>query len=195
LPTSDLPELNGEWTVKIYLCGMIGSGKTTLGIRLAKALGLPFYDLDREMDKILGYSFHRLVQEQGWVAFRELEYSLCKRFAGMRAGVFALGGGTVRYEWNTDVLRGTGVTILLEAPLDVLVERVKRADRPRVHAGTTLEQDVQNIWGKHKGLYHAAADLVFPTDEGEIDTMAARLTDLIMEHFRTSPESGSGACP
>ena len=61
-----------ERTGNIYLCGMIGSGKTTIGRRLAEELEWPFIDLDREMDRILGYSFHRLVQEKGWVAFREL---------------------------------------------------------------------------------------------------------------------------
>nr|MBP7495036.1 hypothetical protein [Spirochaetales bacterium] len=67
--------------MNIYFCGMIGSGKTSLGINLAKKLGLKFYDLDQEMDSVLGYSFHQLVEEQGWVAFRELEYSLCKSFS------------------------------------------------------------------------------------------------------------------
>lgn len=177
--------------MKIYLCGMIGSGKTTLGLRLAEELHLPFYDLDQEMDRILGYSFHRLVQEQGWVAFRELEYSICKGFARMEGGVFALGGGTVRYQWNTDILRGTGITILLEAPLEVLVERVRQADRPRVHAGTTLEQDVQNIWLESKDKYHGAADLVFSTAEGRIDTQVEQLKQLIADRKSTptGPES------
>ena len=67
--------------MNIYFCGMIGSGKTTIGKRLAQSLALDFYDLDQEMNRILGYSFHKLVKEEGWVAFRELEYSICKRFA------------------------------------------------------------------------------------------------------------------
>ena len=57
---------------------MIGAGKTTIGTRLADELEMPFYDLDQEMDRSLGHSFHRLVQEKGWVAFRELEYAICK---------------------------------------------------------------------------------------------------------------------
>jgi len=75
----------------IYLCGMIGSGKTTIGLYLAHELELPLYDLDREMDRILGHSFHRLVREKGWVAFRELEYSICKRFARHEKCLICLG--------------------------------------------------------------------------------------------------------
>ena len=132
--------------MNIYFCGMIGSGKTTIGRSLAVELGFAFYDLDEEMDNVLGYSFHKLVEEKGWLAFRELEYTLCKRFSKLDKTIICLGGGTVRYEWNLDILRGTGLIILLDAPLDLLVERVRLADRPRVNPGTTLEKDIQMIW-------------------------------------------------
>jgi shikimate kinase len=152
--------------VNVYLSGMIGSGKTTLGERLAARLGRPFVDLDREMDRDLGRSFHELVREQGWVAFREREYGISKRIAAMRGIVCALGGGTVRYEWNRDVLRGTGVTVLLEAELPTLADRVRRADRPRVNPGATLEEDLAAIWASAGQIYREAADLVYRTDAG-----------------------------
>jgi shikimate kinase len=94
---------------------MIGSGKTTLGERLAARMRRPFVDLDREVNHELGYSFHRLVAERGWLAFREVEYAIVKGIAAMRDVVAALGGGTVRYAWNVDALRGTGAIVLLEA--------------------------------------------------------------------------------
>jgi len=151
----------------VYLCGMIGSGKTAIGERLAARLGRAFYDLDREMDRELGYSFHRLVQEQGWLAFRELEYDICKRFAGMTAIVAALGGGTPRYAWNRDILRGTGVTILLEADQTTLAARVRQADRPRVNPGVSLEEDLARIWSTAGHLYRLAADVTYRTDTGK----------------------------
>lgn len=169
--------------MNIYLCGMIGSGKTTIGTRLADELGLEFYDLDEEMDRTLGYSFHRLVKEKGWLAFREIEYSLCKRFAGLKRAVICLGGGTVRYEWNMDALRGTGMVILLDAPLGTLAERVRRADRPRVNPGTTLEEDLRIIWEGSGEKYYAAADLVYNTEGKSIEEEVAELKAIILEHF------------
>jgi shikimate kinase len=145
---------------------MIGSGKTTLGERLALRLGRPFLDLDREMDRELGRSFHDLVREQGWVPFREQEYRIVKRLAASRATVCALGGGTVRYEWNRDALRGTGVIVLLEADLVTLAERVRAADRPRVNPDATLEEDLARIWSGAAELYRGAADIVYRTDTG-----------------------------
>ncbi len=79
--------------------------------------------------------------------------------------VIALGGGTVRYEWNRDVLRGTGVIILLKAGLKVLADRVGKNDRPRVNAGTSLEKDIALLWKKYKHLYYKAADLTYKTDQ------------------------------
>ena len=168
--------------MKVYFCGMIGSGKTTIGIPLAKALGLDFYDLDQEMNSALGYSFHSLVQEQGWLAFRELEYSICKRFAGIDNSLICLGGGTVRYEWNMDVLKGTGLIILLTASFDELTRRVKIADRPRVNVGTTLEEDVRAIWENAKDKYYAAADIVYPTDQKSLEDEVEELTKIILDN-------------
>ena len=153
--------------LNVYLCGLIGSGKTAIGERLAARLARPFLDLDREMDRELGRSFHALVQEEGWLAFREREYALCRRFAGLERHVVALGGGTVRYAWNTDVLRGTGVMILLDAALGTLAQRVRHADRPRVNPGATLEDDLRRIWSATGHLYREAADIIYRTDAGK----------------------------
>jgi shikimate kinase len=164
--------------VNVYLSGMIGSGKTTLGARLAARVGVPFHDLDRELERAIGGSFHDLVREQGWLAFREVEYRICKRFATLRDVVCALGGGTVRYEWNVDVLRGTGLLILLEADLPALAARVRSADRPRVNAGLSLEDDLERIWTSTADRYRTSADLVYRTDTGrsveeEVDDLLA----------------------
>lgn len=167
----------------IYLCGMIGSGKTTIGRGLAEALEWPFYDLDREMDRILGYSFHRLVQEKGWVAFRELEYSICKRLARHEKSIVCLGGGTVRHEWNMDVLRGTGFFVLLMAPMDELVRRVRNEQRPRVNAGATLEEDLKTVWEQSEEKYRRAADAVVDTDGKTIEAVVSELLSVVRRYL------------
>jgi shikimate kinase len=163
---------------------MIGSGKTTIGQRLAQALQVDFYDLDQEMDRVLGYSFHQLVRTQGWVAFRELEYSICKRFAKLDNAVICLGGGTVRYEWNLDVIAGSGLIILLTASLEELIRRVKKADRPRVNVGTTVEDDIRMIWEKSKDKYYRAADIVYATDQKSIEAEVREIKRLVLDHWK-----------
>jgi shikimate kinase len=172
---------------------MIGSGKTTIGKGLAKALQLDFYDLDREMDRILGYSFHKLVEEKGWVAFRELEYSICKNFARLKNAIICLGGGTVRYEWNMDVLKGTGLIILLTASTEELIRRVKPADRPRVNVGTTLEEDIRMMWETSKDKYTNAADIVYQTDQKNIEEEIRELKQMVLAHFSSFSQCGGSA--
>ena len=153
--------------MNIYFCGMIGSGKTAVGEMLAQKVNWPFFDLDREMDRELGRSFHDLVHEKGWLDFRELEYKICKRFSRRDRTVIALGGGTVRYEWNTDILRGTGIMILLESSLPTLAARVRQADRPRVNPGVSLEEDLERIWSSAAHLYRGCADIIYRVDQGK----------------------------
>ena len=168
--------------MNIFLCGMMGSGKTTLGELLAERLQRPFWDLDQELDRTLGYSFHRLVEQQGWLAFRELEYRVCADLARQDGAVIALGGGTVRYAWNRDLLRGRGLLILLEAPLEVLVQRVKKAPRPRVNAGTTVEDDLRHICQEAEQLYADVANHRLRTDQGTMQQQLARLERTVRKH-------------
>ncbi len=159
---------------------MIGSGKTTIGMRLAERMARPFHDMDREIDRAIGRSFHDLVRDEGWLAFREVEYRVSKAFASRRDVVCALGGGTVRYEWNVDVLRGTGVLVLLEAELATLAARVRAADRPRVNAGVSLEDDLERIWTSAADRYRASADVVYRTDAGRtVDEEVDELVTLL----------------
>jgi shikimate kinase len=166
-------------TVNLYLSGMIGSGKTTIGRELSARTGLALVDLDQEMDSRLGYSFHRLVHERGWLPFRELEYSICKYFAGLSETIVCLGGGTIRYEWNRDALAGTGPVVLLEAGEDTLIERVSRADRPRVNADTDLPGDIRRMWREHGHIYRSSADHIVSTDGRTLDEEVADLLDIM----------------
>ena len=169
--------------MNIYFCGMIGSGKTTIGIRLSHLLDRDFFDLDQEMEQILGHSFHKLVQEKGWLAFRELEYSICKDFSCRNNAIIALGGGTVRYEWNRDALKGSGLIILLKVPLEEIIRRVQVADRPRVNTGTTLEEDVRRIWGESKEKYYNAADIIYEPYQKSIEDEVKELKTIILDHL------------
>jgi shikimate kinase len=89
----------------------------------------------------------------------------------------------VRYEWNMDVLRGTGFIILLTASLDELARRVRAADRPRVNAGTTLEEDLRAIWSASEEKYRRAADLTYDTDGKSLEVVVAELQPAIGDYL------------
>lgn len=166
--------------MNIYLSGMIGVGKTTIGKLLAQRLGWPFDDLDDAMERISGKSFRQVVAEEGWLSFREREYTIIKQFTSMHNTVIGLGGGTIRYQWNRDLLFNTGIRILLVADLATLAERLRKNDRPRVNPETTMEQDIARIWNEHQDLYYSFSDIIYRTDEGktlqqEVDELMEKL--------------------
>ena len=82
-----------------------------------------------------------------------------------------------------DVLRGTGLIILVTASLDELVRRVRAADRPRVNQGTTLEEDLTKIWIESEEKYRRAADVVYPTDNRSVDEAVTELKPVIGDYL------------
>lgn len=163
--------------MNIYLTGMIGSGKTTVGKALARRLGWAFDDLDLAMERLTGKTFREVVRDEGWLGFREHEYEICKQFARLQRTVVALGGGTVRYQWNRDALADSGVVILLVADLDVLADRVRDNDRPRVNVEATLEEDLARIWSQSEERYTGFANIIYRTDQGK--SVAREVDDLL----------------
>ena len=171
--------------MNIYLCGMIGSGKTSIGRAISRIRKRPFFDVDQIMEKEAGKRIHDIVAEEGWVSYREREYQICKRLSKLDQAVVALAGGTVRYAWNIDVLKGSGIFVLLTGKLQTLAERARKNDRPRVNAGTTLEQDLALLWKKSKHLYLGAADLIYKTDRGK--TVGQEAEEIIRILKRRAP--------
>lgn len=106
----------------IFLAGAPASGKTTLGRRLATALGVPFADLDEEIVRAAGQSIPEIFATQGEAAFRDLE---AQTLAQVRdAGVVALGGGTLLREASRAFCEKAGTVICLDTPSDD--ERARR---------------------------------------------------------------------
>ena len=117
----------------IFLAGFMGSGKSTIGRRLATALGWSFVDLDAEIERLAGRSIPDIFAAHGEDGFRDFEHAALREQAEMsRAAaprVVALGGGTYAFERNRGLLRQAGPTVWLDAPADTLWERV----RPESH--------------------------------------------------------------
>ncbi len=92
----------------------------------------------------------------------------------------------MRYEWNMDVLRGSGVIFLLEASIEELARRVSLADRPRVNPGTTIEEDIRLMWTTSRDKYYAAADIVYTTDKASVGEEVADIKHIILHDSRFS---------
>lgn len=115
----------------IALVGLMGAGKTTIGRRLAAALGVAFRDADEEIVRAAGRSIEDIFAEQGEIEFRRGERRVISRLLSNPAHVLATGGGAFIDPATRALMRERAITVWLRAPLEVLMRRVaRRNDRP-----------------------------------------------------------------
>ncbi len=107
---------------------MMGAGKSSIGKRLAAALELPFYDADIEIERAAGTTIEEIFRLHGEAYFREGEERVIKRILQGGSQVLATGGGAVISPQTRAEIAKSGVSIWLNAPIDLLLQRVSRRD-------------------------------------------------------------------
>jgi shikimate kinase len=127
--------------MRIFLTGFMGSGKTTMGRKLANYLGYQFVDLDKFLEEKAGMSINDFFQLHGETAFREFEKEILQNSSFSENTVIATGGGAPCYFDNMGWMNKNGVTVYLMVPPKGLVDRLKHAtDRPLIKG--LSEQDL-----------------------------------------------------
>jgi shikimate kinase len=118
--------------MKIYLIGMPGSGKTTIGKQVANKLLVPFVDLDHEIELKEKQGIPEIFNKLGEDHFRQAESALLREWAGSdKSFVMATGGGAPCFYNSIEVINGSGISIFLDVDTSELLERVKeKSDRP-----------------------------------------------------------------
>ncbi len=178
--------------VRIYLTGFMTSGKSTIGPILANVLGMGFYDLDKEIEKAEGCSVVDIFETKGEAYFRELEKSFLENYSKQTNIIVSLGGGTITYAENLNLLKRTGKIIYLKVSSDVLYKRLKnKTDRPLFRdlvLGENSQKDfiqrINQMLDKRKE-YYEKADLIIDTDFNPIgvtvDKLAKKIQRMINE--------------
>lgn len=139
-PLYDEGHVRGALVI-VYLVGMPGSGKSTVGPELAARLGVAFVELDAEIERAAGATVRDIFEHEGEARFRELEAGALIEAARRDPSVVSCGGGVVLEPANRITLRATGEVVFLSVPLEVLRERVLPAkDRPLIREAGDLER-------------------------------------------------------
>lgn len=166
----------------LFLIGLRGVGKTTVGRLLSDALGLPFQDTDWLIEQQAGKSIREIFDDDGEARFRELEHSALISLTSLEATVISVGGGMVLREDNRQHMKSTGWMVWLQGDSRVLAERLEAdgrsyANRPRFTQGS-WEVELNELAKQRGDLYRDLSDWVVNTDQQTPDQVCTVIREL-----------------
>jgi shikimate kinase len=183
----------------LFLIGYRGSGKTTIGRRLADRWHLPFTDSDEWIERQAGKSIRSIFAEDGEEAFRALEVQAIEQLSlAVQPSVISLGGGAILRSENRRRLRERGLSVWLQASPSELAQRIQadQTTADRRPALTTLDgiEEIIQVLKRREPWYRETADLSVDTSgrplEAIVDEIAAWIGKLEIPLFPKRPDGG-----
>ncbi len=173
--------------VNVFLIGMMGSGKTTVGQKLAQRLNYRFFDSDVLIERVTQQSINDIFATQGEETFRQFETQVLSELAACTKSVIATGGGMVLKPINWSYLHH-GLIVWLDAPVTILTQRLaKDRTRPLLQA-TELSLKLHSLLEKRRSLY-AQSDLQIIIDEHQTpDDIVEQILELVPTVVKTKLE-------
>ena len=162
-----------ETSKNIVLVGPMGSGKTTVGRRLAHELNQDFFDTDHEIIDKTGVSIDHIFDIEGEEGFRERESKILENLCQMSNIILATGGGIVILPKNRRILRNAGLVVYLSSSVDQLLRRTaKSKTRPLLENSNDRRKTIAELVESRDLYYREVASVV-------IDTTGKKLHELI----------------
>jgi shikimate kinase len=167
----------------IVLIGMMGAGKSSLGVRLAETLGMPFRDADNEIEKAAAMSIAEIFEQHGEQAFRDGERRVIKRLLSDKPMVLALGGGAFIDDETRALVQEKALSIYLDVPIDELAVRVqKKPDKRPLLKGQNVAAKLQELMHQRGPIYETAK-LKVDVSGGTHDDAIASLLAALDAHY------------
>ena len=177
----------------IFLVGLMGAGKTSVGRLLAKRFNKTFYDCDHEIERRTGVSIPVIFDIEGEAGFRAREAAVLRELAAQQDLVLATGGGAILRAENRRVLAQYGTVVYLRAPPEDLWQRTRHdRNRPLLQGGDRRAR-LQQLFIERDPLYREVAVLIVDTGKQGLRTLAQELEQRLREHFRAVTGTPSDA--
>ena len=170
----------------LFLVGMMGAGKTTIGRLLARRLKRPFIDSDHEIEQRCGVSVPVIFEIEGEPGFRAREAQMIAELVEREGIVLTTGGGAVLDPGTRQRLAARGTVVYLHAPPPDLHERVRHdKNRPLLATADPLAR-LESLYAERDPLYREIADFVVDTGKQSATTLARQLQDRLEENWKLS---------
>lgn len=166
----------------VFLVGLMGAGKTTVGRRLAQALRWDFADSDHEIERRAGASIPLIFELEGEAGFRAREKAMIAELTQRSAIVLATGGGSVLNPDNRRCLIGRGFVVYLCASIDELVRRTHLDhNRPLLQTADPRSRLLQ-LMAQRDALYREVADCVISTEDQPVKEIVGEILRRLEAH-------------
>ena len=153
----------------IFLIGLMGTGKTTVGRQLARKLKMNFYDSDRVIEDRTGVDIPLIFEKEGEAGFRKREVDIIDELTQRQGIILATGGGAVLDAENRNHLINRGTVFYLKSNLNTLIERTsKDKSRPLLQADEPVEIILKRLLEERGPLYEETADYIIETANNSI---------------------------
>ncbi|OOG71702.1 Shikimate kinase [Ensifer sp. M14] len=169
----------------LVFIGLMGAGKSAIGRLTAQSLGIPFVDSDHEIERVSRMTISDLFARYGEDEFRALETRVLKRLLRTGPRVVSTGGGAYINERSRRQIKRGGLTIWLNAELDVLWERVNKRDTRPLLKTENPKQTLENLMRARYPIY-AEADLTVMSRDVNKETMVEDVLTAVID-FRKVP--------
>ena len=159
----------------IFLVGMMGAGKTTVGKLLAQYSGKTFIDSDEEIQQRTGVTITHIFDVEGEAGFRQREVNVIQELVKLDNVVLATGGGVVLNEQNRNALSCNGIVVYLRSTVHDLWQRTRHdRNRPLLQAADPRTK-LKELYEQRDPLYMQVADLVMPTGKQSVHGLVQQL--------------------
>jgi len=168
----------------LFLIGLPGAGKSTLGRQLARRLAKSFVDADAELERKLGVTIPTIFEIEGEASFRDREVAVLAEVATRSDIVLATGGGVVIRPANRERLKANGTVVYLHAMPETLRERTRRSrHRPLLNAADPVARLIE-LYAFRDPLYREVAAIVVESNREEIARFSRDLEATPQDSFR-----------
>jgi shikimate kinase len=171
----------------------MGSGKTTIGRRLARRLGLDFFDCDHEIEARTGASINLIFDIEGESGFRERESRMLQELTARQGVLVATGGGAVLAEANRNLLKRTGTVVYLRTPVAKQLQRLRRDNSRPLLQTAARARKLEELAQTRDPLYEELADLVFPVRSGSVEKTVQTIYQALNAHRDAGSDAGRAA--
>ena len=162
----------------IFLIGPMGTGKSTVGKKLAKKSSQQFYDCDHEIENRTGASINLIFEIEGEDGFRKREKHLLDELTSMSNIVLATGGGAVLDKENRTRLSARGFVVYLKSDINQLLNRTSKDSKRPLLQNTEPEIVIRELLEIRGPLYEEVADIVIDTAELSINDIIAQIMSI-----------------